>query len=164
MGIHDRDYRKDSGSQGKVDVINLNEIFCTVGKLVLVFVALILCLRFPLLWIKIPLAVAILYFGWRWIFRASKKTKIRSAADQKGRPPTVTVRSETIQTEIDQDFVQRLVAFDAAGEFGKAKTLIQQLDGHAFPEPVAEELAVLARNYFPIELEPTGDGVRFKLA
>jgi hypothetical protein len=54
---------------------------------------------------------------------------------------------------------------DAAGEFGKAKTLIQQLDGEVFNEEVAEELRVLAANDFAIELEPSGEGVvRFKLA
>ncbi len=64
----------------------------------------------------------------------------------------------------DQNVVRLLVAYDAAGEFGKAKTLIQRLDGEEFSESVAKELSALAGNYFPIELETTDTGVRFKLA
>lgn len=165
MGTHDRDYMKDSN---KDDVFNLNEIFFLLVKLVVVFVFFVLSLRFPVVWIKFPLAIAVLVFGWRWIFRAKKKKKVSSARSGGSRQPRTVPAGAALGAGAakaqDHFVVKTLIAFDAAGEFGKAKTLIQQLDGEEFSEMVGKELAVVAGNYFPIELEPTENGVRFKLA
>jgi len=168
MGIHDRDYMKDSN---KDDVVNLNEIFVLLAKLLVVFVLLLVCLRFPVLWIKIPLAIAILVLGWRWMFRAKKK-KVRSTRSPKvSRAKSVGSASDSNSAKNgdkagsdDGEVVRTLIAYDAAGEFGKAKSLIQQLNGEEFPEEVGKELVVVAANYFPVELEPSENGVRFKLA
>ncbi len=77
----------------------------------------------------------------------------------------VEVEVESVESSEDQgrEVIQVLIAHDAAGEFGKAKTLIQELDGEEFPQEVGEELAVVVGNYFPIQLEPTESGVRFTL-
>ena len=126
------------------------------------------CLRFPILWIKIPLAIAVLVFGWRWIFRAKKKkAKVSSSRPRKksvARVGSAAATESGTAKGSGNEVVKSLIALDAAGEFGKVKTLIQQLDGEEFSEEVGKELAVVAGNYFPIELEPTGTGVLFKLA
>ncbi len=167
MGRQDRDKRKDSNQD---DVINLNEIFALLAKLVFVFALLVVSLRFPLLWIKFPLSFVILFYGWRWIFRAKKQRNVSATRSRAPREVTVILPGNggvsgvrTVKAQ-DHETVRALIAFDAAGEFGKAKTLIQGLNGEEFSEPVGKELAAVAGNYFPIELEPTENGVRFKLA
>ncbi|MDF1740564.1 MAG: hypothetical protein P1U86_15490 [Verrucomicrobiales bacterium] len=167
METQNRGKRRDSSQD---DVINLNEVIALLAKLVVVFVLLVVSLRFPLVWIKFPLSFVILAFGWRWIFRAKKKQKVSTS--RPGVPREVTVMEvgggglsgvKTVKAQ-DHETVRKLIALDAAGEFGKAKTLIQRLDGEEFSGPVGRELATVAGNYFPIELEPTENGVRFKLA
>lgn len=175
MGINDWDYMKKDG--GKDDVINLRELVIVLLKLAVVFVAVILSFRFPLLWIKIPLVICVLYGGWRWIFKAKKKKTVSSSPPKAPAKPVQAkvvssrrLNLEQLEAEAgnppkpDQSSIRLLIAYDAAGEFGQAKALIQHFNGKEFTEPVVEEFAVLARNYFPIELEPTESGVRFKLA
>ncbi|MGY8640402.1 MAG: hypothetical protein ACKVJU_04810 [Verrucomicrobiales bacterium] len=175
MGINDRDYMKKDEGQG--DVINVGELVIVLLKLAVVFVAVILSLRFPLLWIKIPLVIGVLFGGWRWIFNTKKKKTVSSTPPKE---PEKLVQAKVVSSrranleqleaeagnppKPDQSSIRLLIAYDAAGEFGQAKALIQHFNGKEFPEPVVEEFAVLARNYFPIELEPTESGVRFKLA
>ncbi|MEC5128605.1 hypothetical protein VSU19_17725 [Verrucomicrobiales bacterium BCK34] len=166
MGTENRDKRKDSSGD---DVINLNEVFALLAKLMVVFVLLVVSLRFPLVWIKFPLSFVILALGWRWIFRGKKEQKVSAGRSTVSRKVTVMEPSggglsgvKTVKAQ-DHETVRALIALDAAGEFGKAKTLIQRLDGEEFSGPVGKELAVVAGNYFPIELEPTENGVRFKL-
>tara|TARA_B110000305_G_C19354000_1_gene595778 strand:- start:693 stop:1172 length:480 start_codon:yes stop_codon:yes gene_type:complete len=158
---------KDSN---KDDVINLNEIFILLAKGLAIFILLMISLRIPVLWIKIPLTFAVLILGWRWMFRAKKKvaSSKTSGASQVKRLAASSASVVVDETEKagaeDGDAVRALVALDAAGEFGKAKSLIQQLNGEEFSESVGKELVVVAANYFPVELEPTENGVRFKLA
>ncbi len=167
MGTQNRDHKKGSNED---DVINLNEIIGLLLKLVVVFALLVVSLRFPLVWIKFPLSFVVLAFGWRWIFRAKKRRRVSSPRPGAPRQPTVIPAVGVEVTETGgvktqgHEAVRALIAFDAAGEFGRAKTLIQRLDGEEFSEPVGKELAVVAGNYFPVELEPTENGVRFKLA
>lgn len=154
------------------DIINLNDILFKLLKLAVVLFALLLSFRFPVIWIKIPLAVAVLFFGWRWIFKTKKNPRNRiprSGTSTTGsrKPMSAIERYKAAASQPDapdHNSVQLLIAYDAAGEFGKAKTLIQSLDGRIFSESVAYELAILAGNYFPVELEPAEDGLRFKLA
>lgn len=160
MGIHDHDYMKDSNQD---DVFNLNEILLLLVKLVVVFVLFVVSLRFPVVWIKFPLAFVVLVYGWRWIFKAKKDSSSRSSAS--GSVKQIENRQAGAEPRggLDQEAIRTLIAYDAAGEFGKAKALIQQLNGDEFSEPMGKELAAVAGNYFPIELEPTEKGVRFKL-
>jgi len=154
---------KDSNED---DVFNLNEILLLLGKLVLVFVVFVLSLRFPVVWIKFPLAFVVLVYGWCWIFRAKKKKPLssnRSSASVKVKQIEARQIGAEQTVGLDQDAVLALIAYDAAGEFGKAKALIQQLNGEEFSEPIGKKLAAVAGNYFPVELEPTENGVRFKL-
>ena len=175
MGINDRDYMKDS--KGKSDAIDLGAILIALAKLVVVFLGMIICLRLPFIWIKLPAAIGVAYLGWRWISGVKKALPAastdayisESGSGDAGRQKqqSTIIRYEAAMgrsARPDQNAVRLLVAYDAAGEFGKVKTLIQRLDGEEFSEPVAKELAVLAGNYFPIELETTESGVRFKLA
>ena len=184
MGIHDRDYMKDgkgkSNASGQDHVIRLSEVLIALAKLGVLFVLLILSLRFPLIWIKIPLAMAVLFFGWRWLFRSEKKQGQGTAASIDSKLPEKSVPAERINprrsnleayeaavgraSKPDHNVVRLLIAYDAAGEFGKAKALIQRMDGQEFSASVGEEFRALAKNYFPIELEPTEAGVRFRLA
>lgn len=160
MALDDRDYMKDNSD----DVINLNEIIPAGLKLIAVLVLLVLCMRIPPLFVKIPLMLAIMYLGWRWITRPSRLK--RNAAKRRRRVARKTISSgptETPATEENRNPVKMLIALDAAGEFGKAKTYIQQLDGQEFSPDEGKELAVLAKNYFPVRLEETEKGVRFYL-
>ena len=182
MGIYDRDYMKDSkgksNASGREDVIALSVVVTMLAKLLVVFVAVFFCLRFlPSIWIKLAASVAVFYFGWRWIAWAKNTKSSASANVISSRRVT---GSEGVQKQLseikryeaavdrsaklDRNAVRLLVAYDAAGEFGKAKTLIQRLDGEEFPESVAEELETLAKNYFPVKLKTTETGVRFELA
>ena len=183
MGIDDRDYMRDpkgrSRGSAQADVIDLNIIPALLGKLAVVFLALLICLRLPFVWFKLAAVIGVAWLGWRWISGGTRtKAKPLASSDTPGstsEPDNARRQTQRSKIELceaavaratrpDQNVVRLLVAYDAAGEFGKAKTLIQGLDGEEFAEPVAEELAALAGNYFPIELEPTATGVRFKLA
>lgn len=162
MGLDDRDYMKQSDEE---EVIQLKDIIFGVAKLVLVFIFFIFSLRFPILWIKIPLALAILFLGWRWIVRGWNKGLKNTTSATPSRPsqPRYLDTGSQEPNRDEEDVIKRLIAHDAAGEFGKAKTLIQSLDGRIFPEAEARELAVIARNYFPVILEETENGYRFGL-
>lgn len=156
MGLDDRDYMKDADD----DVVNLGALVVTAAKVVVILIACFFWIRFPVLWVKIPVIAAILFLGWRWIFRSKKK---RVPMSRPGKP--VLERSQpALESVSTRDPIRMLIALDAAGEFGKAKTLIQQMDGEELSREDGEELAILARNYFPIELVPTEHGVRFRLA
>ena len=171
MEIKDRDYMRDS--EGKGDVVKLSDILIILMKLVVLFVAFILCLRIPSLWIKIPLVIGVFYGGWRWIFGAKTKKTGQSTRSTQSVEDAAVESPEDHQSTIqagaghtpkpDLNAVRLLTAFDAAGEYGKAKALIQQLDGKEFPELVGKEFASVAGNYFPIKLKPTKYGVRFFL-
>ncbi len=181
MGINDRDYMKHSkgksNAPGQDDVVDLNVLLIALGKLVVVFVAMIFCLRIlPLIWIKLAAVVVVGYFGWRWIsgMKIVKPAASTDAISSKRKTSSAGRRRQlsTIKryeaavdrsAKPDQNVVRLLVAYDAAGEFGKAKALIQRLDGEEFTESVAKELAALAKNYFPIKLETTETGVCFQL-
>ncbi len=162
---------------GKNDVINLNELAVAFLKLIGVGILLLLCVRFcPFVWGKLILAVLVLIFGLRWVFRSVGKGK--KPASRRQAPPRAQVNRATpkaqspasrqrsasvVAADDDEDVIQRLIAFDAKGEFGKAKTLIQSLDGKKFSQAEAERLEVLAKNYFPVAIEPTGEDYLFKL-
>ena len=152
MRINDRDDIKDSGD----DIINLTDLIVMALKSEVIFIGLLFCLRFPLIWVKIPLAIGLLFIGWRWIFRAKKSA-------QQAPPLRSAPANRNTDSRRDRSIIQALIAHDAAGEFGKAKTMIQQLDGKEFPEVEAKELLTIAGNYFPVALEPTANGYRFKL-
>ncbi len=160
------------------DVFHLSDILIALGKIVLTMVALMLCMRFPVIWIKIPLMVAVLYFCWRWLFKPAKKKPVQveeslqrpkeiepPKPSRKKRQPFVVKQDGRAgqAPKPDSTAVRQLIAYDAAGEFGQAKALIQYLNGKVFPEPDGKEFAVLAGNYFPVKLEPADDGVRFVL-
>ncbi len=172
--------KRNSNSTGQDDVIHLGEILIKVVKMAAIFFLLIVSLRFPLLWVKIPLLVAVLFFGWRWLFSVKKKPK-NAAISTSPRLPDRGFQAELYnpaRAKLEyyeaavgraakpdhQDVIQLLGAYDAAGEFGKAKALILRLNGQEFSPSEGEELRVLAKNYFPIELVPTEEGVRFTLA
>ena len=160
MGLDDRDYMKDDSD----DVVNLNEILVAGFKLIAILALLLILLRIPPIWIKLPLMIAVLFVGWRWIARPSRKKPVARKRKAPAREKPVPTRSSAAnrpQEELSP--VKKLIALDAAGEFGKAKTFIQQLDGQEFPTEIGEELAVLAKNYFPVRLDETEEGVKFCL-
>jgi hypothetical protein len=172
-----RDSKRKSNVSSQDDVIDLNAILIVVAKLVVVLLGMIICLRLPFIWIKLPAAAGVAYLGWRWISGVKKPKPVasphansfesgRKGAGRQKQQSTIERYEAAFDraAKPDQNVVRLLVAYDAAGEFGKVKTLIQRLDGEEFSEPVAKELSVLAGNYFPIELETTETGVRFKLA
>lgn len=180
MGLNDRDYMSSSRRKSRAsgdDIIDVKALFSIAAKFIVILIALIFALRFPLLWVKIPLPIAILYFGWRWISKSVEKQRMVQKVETRrpgklAQSPAPTSPLDTIERfeaaadgppNPDQNAIRLLVAYDAAGEFGRAKALIQHYDGEEFPEAVAEEFAVLAKNYFPVELEPTENGARFKL-
>ena len=172
--------QRKSNSSGQDDVINLGEVLIKAAKMAAIFFLLVVSLRFPLIWVKIPLAAAVLFFGWRWMFRGKKKPKSAVISTCPRLPdkrfpgefynPT-RAKLEAYEAAVGQvanpdhhDLIQLLIAYDAAGEFGKAKALILRLNGQEFSTSEGEELRVLAKNYFPIEMVPTEEGVRFTLA
>ena len=175
MGLQDRDYMK-SGSTGSPkpgsdDSIEIKKVAALLGKLFVLFVAIFLSLRFPMVGVKIALVAVTLYLGWLWIFRTGrKKTKQPEQSGQSANTAECDHSSNTDSApaieskQPGREEIRQLIAWDASGEFGKVKSLIQSLDGEVFPDDVAEELALLARNYFPIHLEPEQNGTRFVLA
>lgn len=174
-----KDTKRNSKPTGQDDVIHLGDLLIKVVKMAVIFFLLIVSLRFPLLWVKIPLLVAVLFFGWRWMFAVKKKPK-NATVSTSPRLPDKGFRAEVYnpgrakleyyEAAVGQvakpdhhDVIQLLSAYDAAGEFGKAKALILRLNGQEFSASEGEELRVLAKNYFPVEMVPTEGGVRFTL-
>lgn len=174
-----KDTKRNSNSTGQDDVINLGEVLIKAAKMAVIFFLLIVSLRFPLIWVKIPLVVAVLFFGWRWMFRGKKKPKSAGISTSPRLPDKcfqaelynpARAKLEYYEAAVGRaakpdhhDVIQLLGTYDAAGEFGKAKALILRLNGQEFSPSEGEELRVLAKNYFPIELVPTEEGVRFTL-
>lgn len=158
MGVNDRDYMKDDGGSG---VLNVNTLVKRLIKTGVFLVVLLLCLRIPVLWIKIPLSCAALFFGIRWILKPEVK-RVRKVPRTSKKMPA-SPKQGALSDHSDKSVVEKLISLDAAGEFGQAKSLIQQLDGQEFSKSEGEELAVIAGNYFPVQLEPSAAGVRFML-
>lgn len=162
----------DKTSEEDEVVVNLNHLAISAGKFLVLLIALALCMRIPLIWLKIPVAVGAIYLGWNWIWRSAKlinsssplskgkkaefrqdyQAAIKFYEKAAGRPPRPGYNS-----------VRLLVAYDKAGEFGRAKALIQHFDGKEFPESEEDELRAVVSNYFPVELQRSLNGVRMKL-
>ncbi|MEM7698808.1 MAG: hypothetical protein AAF236_10425 [Verrucomicrobiota bacterium] len=157
---------RKSGSD-RDEVLNLNDIAVVLLKLVAIFLSLIFLLRFPVLWIKLPLAGMLLFFGWKWIMRTMRATpapRSRMVKDAPiDRPRLATSSSTRRHEEFSSDVCAKLVALDAAGDFAGARALVEGLDGQEFPEEEAQEIAQLARNYVEVELEPTDLGARISV-
>ena len=138
------------------EVVQLNDVLYVIVKLLALLLLLFMSLRVPVVWIKIPMAAALVYFAWRWFFRAKKKNEPANSPDRTESSSLRKARIERLEAAVSrsskpgQNVVRLLVAYDAAGEFGQAKKLIKSMDSKEFPEYLAEEFAVLARNYFPL--------------
>lgn len=174
MGIDDHNPLKDPShnSDSGERVMNLNEIVVIVARVTVLLFLLFIALRMPPVWLKIGGSIAVLALGWRWLLKSTKRTvnltpfeegkraeerqDYRSAIEYYEKALGGTLKPNPIA-------VRLLVCYDAAGEVGRAKTMIQQIDGSEFPESVAEELETLAANYFPITMEKTQNGVRLNL-
>ena len=174
MGFDDRNSRKESNGTSVEEerVVNLNEIIAIIAKLAVLLLLLFLTQRVPVIWIKIAAPIVILLFGWRWLSQSFKTTQPQTAFDRgklaearQDYDSAIRHYEEALGGNIkpNQVAVRLLVCYDAAGEVGRTKTMIQQIEGREFPDSVAEELEDLASNYFPVVMEKTANGVRLKL-
>jgi hypothetical protein len=94
------------------------------------------------------------------ITKSLRREKTKAPTRQKSVPAHT---SAAARTKEELSPAKKLIALGAADKFGKAKTLIQQLDGKEFPTEVGGALTVLAKNYFPFRLDDTDKGVKFFL-
>lgn len=120
--------KDDSG-----DVIKLNEILLAGFKQIATLTLLLIFLRIPPIWTKLPLMVSVLLAGLRWITRLYRKkpaARKQKAPTRQKSVPAHTSAAARPKKELSP--AKRLIALDAADKFGKAKTFIQQLNGQEF--------------------------------
>ncbi|MEM0969187.1 MAG: hypothetical protein AAGJ31_07555 [Verrucomicrobiota bacterium] len=142
-------------------------------RLFVAFFLSLLALRIPgPLFLKLGVALLILSLGWRWISRShersSRSNRYRDGlAEESRRNYSAAIEHYQVAMQetsrINHIAVRLLACLHAAGEVGKAKALIEKMDGHEIPDSVAGELEDLVAHYYPAQLQRTPNGHRLKL-
>jgi len=190
--MDEQEHKRESKSKatpGKApdteEVINLADVIIILAKVALILGGLFFCLRFPVIWIKLPAMITILSLGLWWLIKPKKlkpeklkKSPLKALPGdenhyQAGRKAEAAKNYEEAIFHYERavgnpvrpgyQSVRLLAVYHAAGQYGRAKGLIQRLVGGDFPESVADELESLAANYFPVRMERTRNGSRLTL-
>ena len=134
----------------------MNEIFVAGFKQIATLTLLLIFLRIPPIWTKLPLMVSGLLAGLRWIthlYRKKPAARKQKAPTRQKSVPAHTSAAARPKEELS--LVKKLITLGAAYKFGKSKTFFQQLDGPEFSTEVGEALAFLAKIHFPFRLDDT---------
>ncbi|MEM7383415.1 MAG: tetratricopeptide repeat protein [Verrucomicrobiota bacterium] len=170
MGINDPDnIRKPETPR----LVSAHNVIGFLWKMLVVLLGMILCLRVPgPVILKLGLAALALLLGLLWIGRGFQRQRsgdaTESATVRRGRQfenrkdyeKAIAQYEEAAKREprVTSVLVRLLAAYDAAGEAGKARTLVSQLDGRLFQSSEVAELREIAGKYWMVDFEEARGG------